>query len=622
MSSLEAEVERLTQENEELRAQARSSLPNSEHASPLDSFSPQRPHSRQFHVPSPLNSDASSSHFQDLVKSVKNVVAEPSRQPRFLGQSSGITLARLVMAAIRIENLPAPLFSEQPTYDPSSSALAAEVALPPRHVADHLVEVYFQYRIPHLPLLTRSQAKNVMKSVYRSTSGNSLSHRVVEKDMFTAYMIFAIALFGVPNPSGGRPLQSEGCFRSAILSIEKVLTYSKSDIETLRSILLLAQFVALHPSRGSLWHLTGTALRLCVDIGLHWEVEEHAQSMDPAVVQDRRRLWYSTYQLDRMLCISLGRPFGVIDESISVPLPTPEVISGKSISEDAGDFDIYHQEAYNHLISMSKLESEIKHVQHTQAWSEKLAYPRPNYSIWLQDIYPRLQEWNATIPPPDKAHPSSIFACQAYWDAIYNNSVAQLYRPNATVISSSREELLIFYDSCCKLVASVKVLQREAKLDIIWKNVHHLFMAGLGAVYGLWLSKDIRDQTSISRSISTLQTCASTLTALSESFPGAGGCRDAFESISSATIDWLVTNRAEGESPSMLEFEKQVGNVLGQLQSPNANSFATNASTPADISTILTSDTYSEMLNFAAQWPEFQESTFGNAAVTYEETWI
>ena len=140
-----------------------------------------------------------------------------------------------------------------------------------------------------------------------------------------------------------------------------MITYSKSDIETLRTILLLTQFVALCPSRGSLWHLTGTALRLCIDIGLHWETEEQAVGMDPDLLNERRRLWYSTYQFDRILCITLGRPFGIIDESARVPLPNPWTASLDSINAKSNNFDVHSQRAHNHMFDLSKLESEIKH---------------------------------------------------------------------------------------------------------------------------------------------------------------------------------------------------------------------------------------------------------------------
>jgi len=230
------------------------------------------------------------------------------------------------------------------------------------HAANHLVDVYFQYRTPHLPIISRLQVEECLDSAYATTSGHQPPNNTAEKNIFTTYMVLAIALCDLPGPSGnGRPSQSEGCFGSAVNWIENVITYSKSDIETLRTILLLTQFVALCPSRGSLWHLTGTALRLCIDIGLHWETEEQAVGMDPDLLNERRRLWYSTYQFDRILCITLGRPFGIIDESARVPLPNPWTASLDSINAKSNNFDVHSQRAHNHMFDLSKLESEIKH---------------------------------------------------------------------------------------------------------------------------------------------------------------------------------------------------------------------------------------------------------------------
>ncbi|KUJ14429.1 uncharacterized protein LY89DRAFT_650240 [Mollisia scopiformis] len=604
VSNLEAQVEELRRENQELRTRTQSSLVNRESATSPGTCSSGGQELSTLPAGSPATSDASSGHFQDLVKSVRNVVVEPSRQPRFLGQSSGITLARLVMAAIRVEDLPSPLFSEQRSYDPSSSAPPAEASLPPLHAAEHLVEVYFQYRTAHLPIVDRSQVKEALQSAYSSASGRQLSDHAVEKDIFTTYMIFAIALCDVPNPAGGRPTQSEGCFRSAIGWIEKVIMYSKSDLETLRAVLLLAQFVALCPSRGSLWHLTGIALRLSIDIGLHWESEEQSLNMDPDMLHDRRRLWYSTYQFDRVLCITLGRPFGIIDESVNVPLPD-------SWTGSLNEVDGHSQRAHNHLFNMSKLESEIKHVLHSQAWTPRLAYPRVNYAAWVQDIQPRLQDWYATIPPPSKAHASSIFASQAYWDAKYNNAILLLYRPASIVLHASTEELFISFDASCKLIASIKILQREGKIDVLWTTVHHLFMAGLGVIYGLWHSQEIRSRHPVSKSISTLQSCVSTLSALSESFPGAAGCRDVFDTLSSATVDWLVTHGAEN---NRMEIEKQMEDLLQQLQPSRGGMVTPNENYASNMSAMLSTDNFafSEMLSSAAQWPDSYDMNLGS----------
>jgi hypothetical protein len=566
-----------------------------------------------------VNSDGSPRNIQDdVIKSVQNIAIEPSRQPRFLGQSGGITLARLVIAAVNVDTLHAPQVSEQNKYDNDPIIPASEASLPPRNVADHLVHVYFQFRSPHLPIISRIQVEEAVESAYLHMNNCSASDRVVEKDIFTTFMILAIALCDVPNPSGGRSSQREGCFRSAVCLIEKVITYSKSDLETIRVVLLLSQFIARCPSWGSLWHLTGTALRLCIDTGIHWETEEQILSMDPKLLHERRRLWHSTYQFDRLLSITLGRPLGIIDESIRVELPDPLMTSYSNLGREPDRFDLHNQQSHNHLFTMSKLESEIRHVQHSQSWTPRVACPKPDYAAWIKDIQPRLQEWYDTIPTPSKAHPDSIFACQAYWDSIYYSSVLLLYRPNSVVSHPSTEELRIAFEASCQLIANIKFLQREGKIDIYWKTVHSLFIAGLGVVYGLWYSKELRGRYPLKHSISALQACASTLSALSEIFQGAVGCRDIFDALSSATVDWLLTNDAEIVRQSRVHFEHQVKDLLQQLHPTSDSITAANENSAQVLSTMLSTNTFalSEMLSSAAQWPELQDLDMSGESTT------
>lgn len=611
MSDLEAQIEKLTQENEELRARTQTSHVDDENTSLISFDLPPSSEPRDTQLHRQVSSDVTSDHFQNLVSSVRNVVVEPSRQSQFLGQSSGISFARLVMAAIHIDRQPLSVAPEQQMHGPLLST-PIKPSLPPRHVADHLVDVYFQYRTPHLPILDRSHAEKALERVYLTSVDDKPSDVIEDQDIFTTYMVFAIALCDVQNVSGGRPSQSEGCFSSALEWVEKVLTYSKSDLETLRAVLLLAQFVALFPSRGSLWHLTGFALRLCVDIGLHWENEEISLNISADLLNDRRRLWYCAYQFDRVLCITLGRPVGILDESTRVQLPNPWVRSHSTPNNELDAFDIHSQRAHNHLFTMSRLESEVRHVQHSQVWDSKLAYPRTNYLTWIQDIQPRLHEWYSTIPEPSKAHASSIFASHAYWDVIYNNAIFLLYRPNSPAPNQSIDHILNFFEASCKLVSCIKVLQRDGKLEMLWKSVHHMFMAGLGVIYGLWHSKEVRDRSPIGGSISTLQSCASTLSAMSETLPGAVGCRDAFDALSSATIDWLVTKDIEESRQNRVEFEKQVMDLMHQLQLPGSTSM--NQSGTNNMSALLSTDSFalSDLLQSAAQWPISRDEGYGD----------
>lgn len=611
VSNLEAQVDALTRELNELRTTAHlhDSHGTNEDVDPVLVGPEVSPHTLQGSEgspsvrPNPSQRRHSLDHLEDIVNSVRDVVVEPSRQPRFLGQSSGITLARLVMEAIRIDAVPSLLLPGPQAYGPSSQSMlaAAESTLPPRQITCRLIDVYFQYRTPHLPIIGRLQVEEAAEATYSSLTGGGQGSEL-DKDIFTTYMIIAIALCDSVSPSNDRLRQSEGCFRSAIALAGQVIECSRSDVESLRAVLLLAQYVSLSPSSGSLWHLTGIALRLCIDIGLHWETEAQIKATDPDVTQDRRRLWWSTYQLDRLLCLTLGRPVGIIDESTRVELPDPTIIPG----QDKSDADVHNLRAHNHLFRLAKLESEIKHVQHSRSWTPSLAYPRPEYSVWFRDIQPRLKSWYKAIPPPADADSHSIFASQAYWDTAYYNALVLLHRPTSATAHPSAADLQLSFNASCSLVASIKTLQREGKIVVLWKAVHNIFIAGLGVIYGLWQSEEIRRGSPMHRNISTLQSCASTLSAMSETFTGAAGCRDIFEALSTATVDWLITNNA---SMDRNDLEQQIKEMLQQIQSSDSGHDAYNLPTMFSIDDFGVGD----MLSSLAQWPNVHEAELSYA---------
>ncbi|SMY19276.1 unnamed protein product [Zymoseptoria tritici ST99CH_1A5] len=275
ISDLESEVERLARENRELQILLRSREANEQH-SPYTSASTS---TQELGSRLTQDSETPGPHLQDFVTSVCSVVVESTGLPRFLGPSSGITLATMVMASVRPDALTRTRrdsVQRPDTARSQTSVAAAESCLPPRHAADHLVEVYFQYRTPHLPIVQRAQVAKVLDSAYLHSNCGQIADRDAQRDVFTTYMILAIALCNVPNPSGGTNRVSQ------------------------------TQFVSMCPWQGSLWHLIGIAMRLSVDMGLHWETEDHLLNTDSDLLYECRRLWYCAYQFDRVLGITLG----------------------------------------------------------------------------------------------------------------------------------------------------------------------------------------------------------------------------------------------------------------------------------------------------------------------------
>ncbi|KAF7543688.1 hypothetical protein G7046_g9946 [Stylonectria norvegica] len=478
-------------------------------------------------ISTPLQSEQSKRYEQEVVKSLALVVLEPADQPRFLGTSSGVALAKVVMASIGCSWPDIPPPTRNPALQVCSTKLKS--SLPPRQAAAHLIDVYFQCRTPHFPVLDRANIDAAVHTAYSVANDNLVTlPRESRRHIFVAFMVFAISLCGLQTGLGDRPVESEGCYHSALLHIDCAISYAESDIETLRNILLLTQYISLSPSKGNLWLLTGLALRISINIGLHWETET-SLSFEKAQLNERRRLFWAVYHLDRLLVITLGRPFSLEEQGIEVGFPDLSPESNPAT-------DVHFQLVANHLIRLERLESEIKHVLYRHQKRFSLAYPRPDYALWAEDIKPRLEEWRNSIPSPQDAHPESIYAFESWWEAIYSNTLMLLHRPNPVMSVLSAESLRICFDAATKLIMCIRTLQREHRLEMVWLWAQRLFVAGLTLIYAIWNSDELRTSHPPGEIVNTAQTCATTLAVLTEKFPSAAGCRDALETLVSATV--------------------------------------------------------------------------------------
>ncbi|KAI4858992.1 fungal-specific transcription factor domain-containing protein [Hypoxylon rubiginosum] len=552
VSTLEEEVRQLKSELSGLRRQSASTAITSATPVPADADDRQS-------VSPPTGAttvQSTASDPQEVVKSMGLVMLESSNQPKFIGTSSGVTFAKMVLACVKADIvIPVSPGPTRGSIQMTAPSPIVSSSLPPRHAAQHIMDVYFRHRTPHVPVLTKAKVSEVLERVYSAfeTTHNNISG-VADRDLFIAYIVFAVGLCSLPLAGGTRPPQSEGCFNSALRCVDRLLSYSPSDLETLTVVLLLAQYISLNPSKGSLWQLTGIALRLCIDLGLHWETDA-VLAMPQTILDERRRLFWATYRFDRILAITLGRPFGIVDQSINTGLPDP--YSGQHLDTT----DVHGQRMANHIIVLYKLESEIKHVLYHQLEGATLAYPRANYSLWIRDIQPRLRAWKEAIPDITQADPDSIYSQQCWWDARWLNAILLLHRPNPLVPRPTTESLQTCFDAACQLIKANKTLQRDGRICVIWQCVHGLFLAGLIMVYCIWESPEVRNNAPILDVMTAAQDCASTLTALAERFPGASGCRDAFESLSAATLKWLVARDQDNSSESAT-----LGNEINALR--------------------------------------------------------
>ena len=286
--------------------------------------------------------------------------------------------------------------------------------------------------------------------------------------------------------------QPEEYHASAIVHLESCLSSPSSSerpdgfgggLEELQSVLLLAGFALLRPVAPGLWYIIGVAVRLAVDLGLHYEdgkdIDTGLEESNAATKSDdqeiakmqkdrasrekgrrqwirdfRRRLWWCTYSFDRLVSTCVGRPFGITDQVITTEFPT--ILDDKFISHNgfldppAGDAEPSYKHVSYHYFRLRLLQSEILQVlQHQSAQHARAGgvnarnpfmhtkLPSPfmskfdSFRSWRLDIDKRLWEWKASAPT--KIQTGVAFLSIEFVDLNYWQCVIMLYRQSLSV---------------------------------------------------------------------------------------------------------------------------------------------------------------------------------------------
>lgn len=84
-------------------------------------------------------------------------------------------------------------------------------------------------------------------------------------------------------------------------------------VHNIQAMTLLVLYNLRSPSNSGIWYMIGSAVRTCIDLGLHRET--HYAKTTPYEGQLCRRLFWSVYFLVRVIAVSLGRPYSLADQT-------------------------------------------------------------------------------------------------------------------------------------------------------------------------------------------------------------------------------------------------------------------------------------------------------------------
>lgn len=347
-----------------------------------------------------------------LVSNIGMVSVQGASDPRYLGSTSGISFARVVFAAVkssvsgssseRGSNRGGKITSNvvdsgtsmrDSFFGLQTKPTIRQAPFPDRELGSRLVELYFEHANPQIPILHRGEFMELFERVYASGERHRTS-----RESYMLNIVFAIGagiILGSSDsedsptsdpgrsphksrsspPSNkkrrlaGQQHQPEEYHASAIVHLENFLGSSPAadrpdgfggGLEELQAVLLLAGFALLRPVAPGLWYIVGVAVRLGVDLGLHYEdgvgidgggsedqsagksdfksenndngdgngngngngngpttasstnlskVDAKERGRRQWVRDLRRRLWWCVYSLDRLVSTCVGRPF-------------------------------------------------------------------------------------------------------------------------------------------------------------------------------------------------------------------------------------------------------------------------------------------------------------------------
>ncbi|KAK5940282.1 hypothetical protein PMZ80_007702 [Knufia obscura] len=582
-----------------------------------------------------------------LVSNIGMVSVHGTSDHRYLGSTSGISFARVVLSAVK-KATPNGHGERGASKVPNSAAAAAtsgrsmretyfglqtkpsinEAPFPERELGEKLVMLYFEHANPQIPILHRDEFMEMFERTY--------SVPPEERTPRELYLLNIVCAIGAgiiwgssdsePEAGGysskrprlsGQQAQPEEYHASAIVHLGSFLSSSGNegasgdggDLEELQAVLLLAGFALLRPIAPGLWYIVGVAMRLAIDLGLHYEdgsglhqgdfqldttsnikskkAQQHGRRQ---WMRDlRRRLWWCTYTFDRLVSTCVGRPFGITDQVITTEFPS--LLDDKYITRDGivngvpAEEPSYKRVAH-HYFRLRLLQSEIVQVlQYQQAqmarmkgWNRhndfmhtKLPSPflvkHKSFKSWRKDIDQRLFEWKEAAPYKQETGVSfsTQFLELNYWQAVtmlYRQSLSvpaifagelspteDVASPSSVFTEDKEDEDLVFLKCAEAGQKTLKIYRQLHRLRLVnytYLATHHLFMAGIAFLYAVWHSPAVRSRISLDEFDFTVLAATSVLGDLMVKCPPAEACRDAFERMSKATVQMCMSSPSFG----------------------------------------------------------------------------
>ncbi|KAL1413834.1 hypothetical protein Q8F55_001618 [Vanrija albida] len=378
---------------------------------------------------------------------------------QILTTEKGLTLRQTIG-----EQLGAPYDTDE--SGESDPTAAPEAPWPPKPLARKLVNLYLDWTLAFYPLARRSEVLADLEDLYAVAAPDVPTVDIFSPPDFRVFRLLIILAGGVTIAETQR-----ACPRSETPSSLCHQAYRhfpavfRGDAETcIAGMGLYANYCLLDFGRMSPHHVIGVVARFAMELGFHKE--------DPSLPVDkqdeRRRLFYSIYNLDRVVAVTNSKPLAIPDDIITVQLPNKvDAISPIHRHVDPTSF-FYHGVAYRRLCGRI-LEQVYLFPTKDPTEAEQV----------LSNLHNHLDKWFRAAPMNEEGGTAVLF------ELYHNILLTSLYRPSPLFNSTHPMRMSGLRRSAWKSVKLYRKLQQDNELMENWVHFSNIVTVSTTLIYTL-----------------------------------------------------------------------------------------------------------------------------------------
>ncbi|KAB8231742.1 putative C6 transcription factor [Aspergillus alliaceus] len=414
--------------------------------------------------------------------------------------------------------------SDRPRPSRMEELLAKGAEPPNDEMGSRILTTYLARVHTRYPFLDRRELLRLHEARWRLTKTKREELSKAEKfGIFQLYIVYAIGATFLQLSERYSYTPPERFYMTALQQVSAMC--EARSIENIKAMTLLVVYHLRSASSQGMWYMIGLAMRTAIDLGLHRKANE--ANLDPFTAQLRRRLFWTVYYLERVVSMSLGRPFSIADRNIDLPLPLdvdddvrdPALLTAPPQPDRTTTmtFALY-------LIHIRRIDSKVQHKIYRA--------DRPLHSLRskMDRLFLELEEWKQSallrFSGPDLDYPMLH----------YNRALRLLIQPFLPSLPLSDP----YYHICLRAAGDIcqthKRLHQTLEYGHSFLAVQTVFMAGITLLYSLWTHTS--DVWSVQMS-NDIRACSTVLFVMGERAAWVKKYRDSFELLVNAAMEKL-----------------------------------------------------------------------------------